>query len=130
ISSRELKHTFTGHTAQVNAVAFAPKGGLLASAGKDLTIKFWDIGTGTEQRTFAGLTSEVRSIAFSPDGRLFAAADHNVRLWDMTTGQPLRMLKGHKSAITALAFSPRGKEIATAAGGNDRTVRIWDVPAP
>ena len=32
---------------------------------------------------------------------------------------------GHKTSVTALQFSPDGQTLAT--GGNDKTIRFWDV---
>jgi WD40 repeat protein len=39
------------------------------------------------------------------------------------------VLEGHTDTIKAMAVSPAGKLVASAAGSQDRTVRLWDVAA-
>ena len=77
-----------GHTAEVDAVEFAPDGATLASGGKDTFIKIWDVRTGKLLRTLKGHTGRVESLAFSPDGKTLATGggggDTSVKLWDLT----------------------------------------------
>ena len=63
-----LQRTLTGHTGQVNSVAFSPDGGTLASGSYDNTIRLWDGVTGAHKNTLTGHTRGVTSVAFSPDG--------------------------------------------------------------
>ena len=134
---KRLCHTefsnLQGHTSEVYTVAFSPDPRLLASAGKDQTIKIWDLATGQEVRTLPGRGDLVSSVAFSPDGRLLASAGGywedfkptDVRIWDLTTGQEVFTCSGHTSAVAGVAFSPDGLRLASA--GWDTYVRTWDV---
>jgi RNA polymerase sigma factor (sigma-70 family) len=116
----------------IYAVAFAPDGKTLASAGSDYdrTIRFWDLATGKEMRRIAVAPGWVRPIAFSPDGKLLASGgtQSTVRLFDVATGQEVSQcqLPGRKDTwVMAVAFSPDGKRLATS--GTEKVIRLWDV---
>jgi WD40 repeat protein len=74
----------TGHTSNVNSVAFSPDGKRIVSGSFDRTLRLWDAGTGQPiGAPLTGHTSNVNSVAFSPDGRrmVSASADNTVRVW-------------------------------------------------
>ena len=76
-------HTLTGHTQAVTALAIAPDGSWLASAGYDPTVRIWDPHTGQARHTLTGHTQAVTALAIAPDGSWLASAsyDRTVRIW-------------------------------------------------
>ena len=112
------------HDGGVQTVMFSPDGQTLATAGRDNTVRLWQID-GQPLLTLNGHRDVVWSVAFSPDGQTLASAsrDRTVRLWDLQ-GKELQVLQGHGGDVFSVSFSPDGKTIATAS--EDNTIKFRD----
>jgi WD40 repeat protein len=111
------------------ALAFAPDGKTLATAGAGKVLRLWDWRAGTELRRIQADKAGWWTLAFSPDSKVLAAASlkqRTVQLWDAATGRPLRALGDGPGLRSSVVFSPDGQTVATASG-KDKTVRLWDV---
>lgn len=115
-----------GHQGAALALAFAPNGKLLASAGKDRQLLLWDAASGVLVRKFPPHPQEIRALAFSPDSeRLLSASGITVRCFAAAEGQETRRLAGHTKAVRCLAFSADGRRLAS--GAEDRSIRVWEL---
>jgi WD40 repeat protein len=111
----------------VNALAFSPKGDLLASAGTDRVIKLTDTNT-WKLKNAIKYDGGFYRLAFSPDGTVLlsggTANNGDVILWDVAKG--IRQQRIHvtdDAAVCAVAFSPSGKEFAATWG---QKCKLWD----
>ena len=119
----------SGHTNDVNSLAFKPNSYVLASGSDDNTVRIWDVGDRDNLRhvsTLRGHTNSVLSVAWSPDGRTLASAsnDGTVQLWNPNNGINFAVLRGHTDSVISVAWSPDGRILAS--GSSDHTVRLWD----
>ena len=118
----------TGHSEAVDSVAFSPDGKMLVSSGgADLTIKLWEVSSGTELRTLRGHFSAVTSVVFSRDGKTLASGsiDGTVKLWDVASGNELGSFGDHSASVNSVALDLDRHRLASA--DDDGTIKIWDV---
>lgn len=134
------KATFTGPTrnSRIEKVAFSPNGKLIGVADSASFAAVYAPGLPNPMPMSVNVVDpgETLGVAFTTDGgALFTCGrDGKARLTagpnpDGTgagnTATRLREFVGHTGAVQGLAVTPDGKALVT--GGEDRTVRVWDV---
>jgi RNA polymerase sigma factor (sigma-70 family) len=131
----KLRAVIQAHPGGAYCLAFSPNGKLLATGGRDRTVKLWDTSTGKVTATLEGHAGSVWGLAFSPDGKVLVAGSGRlnakldqyisgeVRAWDVARRRMRQTIVGHAKMVNALAFAPKGEWLASAS--DDATVKLW-----
>ncbi len=128
------------HSNWIQAMAFAPKGEVLATASSVSTVKLWQARTGQLLATLPSPQEWATAVAFSPDGSLLAVgscafpkelprilqASGRLTLWSVATRQVLKTYRGPAHTSCCAVFSPDGGTLAT--GWDDGTIELRRVP--
>ncbi len=113
-----------GHTFAVTAAAWSPDGARLVSASSDGTLKVWDGRAGPETPALPG-----NRVAWSRGGPAAARLRGHRRYIDdpgPRAGRGAIVPARCEGPVHGLAWDPDGVRLASA--GQDRVIRIWDVP--
>jgi len=127
----------SGHSEDINSLAFSPDNKTLASSSDDKTIRLWDLQNGSV-KVLTGHTQGVGPIAFHPSGKLLVSVsdnsdyegeddpiDNTVRIWKVEDGTQIVAIPDPAIPLS-LGFSPDGETLAI--GNRDGTIVLL-VPA-
>jgi U3 small nucleolar RNA-associated protein 15 len=116
----------------VNAMCFSPaseSSQLAVACGSRVQLVELGFSSVTEICSWSKHKNIVTALAFRKDGKLMIAGDGDgsANIYDVSiTKGIIRRLRGHDGAIHAVTFCGNGTRVAT--GGQDQSVKIWDVP--
>lgn len=141
----DIAITFPGHTDPITALAFDPRGELLASGSSigqvierldpktnhmvrrqnDDPIRIWNVETGMLVKELVGHRAQVTSLIFLQNGRLLVSGSHDktISLWDVAMGTVLSTMTGHGDLVDSIAVSQDEKYLVS--GGEGVEVKIW-----
>eukprot|EP00884_Botryococcus_braunii_P022530 jgi/Botrbrau1/8961/Bobra.0148s0073.1 len=104
---------------------------VLATAGYDHTIRFWEATSGICYRTLQYPDSQVNKLEITADKQMLAAAGNPlIKCFEVNSNNPGAVLtyEGHTQNVTSVGFQKDCKWMYT--GSEDGTVKIWDVRMP
>jgi guanine nucleotide-binding protein subunit beta-2-like 1 protein len=136
-----IKYSFKAHNENINSLAIAPTGNYIATAGKENSVKLWDLNDLQEECRALNTGAPISKVAFNPTRQWIAAASENgVHIFDLnndsdeaiaklvvekTKKKKETKLKADVYPCTALAWSANGNKLFTAF--TDNTIRVYDV---
>ena len=113
-----------GHVGRVYSAALSADGRRAVSAGRDGTVRLWDVDGQRLADTLEGPRGVAYDAAFSPDGRRVAAAseDGTVTVWTLAGHGRDVVLTLPSAEARSVAFAPDGQRLAI--GASDGKIRL------
>jgi WD40 repeat protein/DNA-binding SARP family transcriptional activator len=128
VGRRRPVAVLSGHTGEVDAVAYSNDGHLVATGATDGTARVWDT-RGRQLLELTGDTAPVLGVAFTPDGSrlVTTSADGTIRVWNITAGgsRDWLTIPADATGVATVAYSADGKRLVTS-GICDGLTKLWN----
>ena len=127
VEFKELIKFEPGHQDAITSLSFSANGLLLASAGIDRTLRYWNVATGQLLSTVGAHAGSANNVVLNPNNTAaYTVGDDGLlKVWALPPPPPSKLLPGHTASIRALAMTADNTAFYT--GGDDKTVRHFAV---
>jgi len=103
---------------------------ILATAGYDHKIRFWEAPSAVSTSTLPYPDSQVNCLDITPDKQFLAAAGNpHIRIYEInntnSNAAPVLTCEGHLSSVTSIGFQNNGRWMYS--GSEDGTVKVFDL---
>lgn len=128
------------HDGWIRALAVSADGAMLATAGRDRSVRIWSAGDGSLKQELPQHSHDISQVAIHPDGKAVVSADlmGTVRHWDLESGECVRERSFDKMhlydriqdvpGIYVLKFDESGETLICAGGQPTRTGNHQGIP--
>ena len=119
--------SFTGHHDVITSAVLSLDGNLAATAGRDNTIRIWNLAERKCAAVLEGHYDWVRSIALTMDAKFIVSGswDMSVRIWNIRAGKEVKRFDEKIKSLTKITLNPQGRIVAIANGQG--AIILWDV---
>lgn len=84
----------TGHSGNINKLAFSPNGKLLVSSGRDNKIVVWDVASGNQYNSFIVPSNSTTGLVFYQDSIVISSnSDSSICFWNVHSGKLLNRIQ-------------------------------------
>ena len=133
VAEQKLVETWKGGTVPVRSVAASLDGTLAVTGGEDGATFLWNLSPAVSVPLEATTGEQFALTALSPGRKQIASIGTKdgqpaIIIRSLETNKITHTLTGHAGNILSLAFS--NDEARLVSGGDDRTLRIWDLRNP
>lgn len=124
LSTGAITRIIEGHERDVLSISYDR--GRIFTSGDDMTLKVWELATGSLLRSWGPFENETDTCAIDPlYGRAILGCDDGmIRVFDTCSGALVAEIAAHTSGIKIVAVSPTTGDILSAA--YDQRILVWD----
>ena len=128
----------SGHDKDILTTLVSPNGQRLFTGSKDGTARMWDLSGNdptASSKIFSGHENGVRIISVSPNGNLLLTGGEKGKayLWDLTLPDPasqsIQVLDAKDSILRTGGFTSDSRGLVVEGKDDERTLRVWTMPA-